>query len=124
IFCFYSHADYSHAKMVFNTATFLVCKEDILTQAEAASNVYEWLYLEGHNTTGIDGKPFKKMTKEARNAALNHLMIDTLGGAIKSVDERIGSMKNQPVNLKTHSDEEIAKLSRRWSLLQKWIRIE
>lgn len=33
-------------------------------------------------------------------------------------------MKNQSVNLKTLSDEEIAKLSRRWSLLQKWIRIE
>ncbi|MEK3822363.1 hypothetical protein MKY20_25080 [Cytobacillus sp. FSL W8-0315] len=124
IFCFYSHADYSHAKMVYNKATFLVCKKDILTLEEATSYVYEWLYLEGHITIGMDGKSFTKMTKEAKNAALKHLMIDTLGGAIKSLDERIGSLKNQSVNLKTLSDEEIAKLSRRWSLLQKWIRIE
>lgn len=64
------------------------------------------------------------MTEEARNAALKHLMIDTLGGAIKSIDEKVESLKKQPVNHKSLSDEEKAKLSRRWYLLQKWIRIE
>lgn len=102
----------------------MVCKKDIATLEEATSYVYEWLYLEGHNTTGIDGKPFTKMTKEARNAALNHLMIDTLGVVFKSMDERVESLKNQPVNLMTLSEEEIDKISRKWSLLQKWIRIE
>lgn len=122
IFCYYDHTDLAHMKAVYNSATFIVCKDSITTQEQANEYVNEWFYLAGTKTMGTDGQPFTKMTKEAFHATLNHLMLDTLQNSLISLDKEIKGLKEDSTVLEELDQSEQERLSKKWLLIQRWIR--
>lgn len=122
IFCYYHHTDLPNVKIVYNHATFIVCQDNITTREQASAYVQEWLYLAGTETIGADGQPFNKMSKEAFDAALNHLMIDTLQSSLGSMDEEFRELKQESSLLASIPTERLDKLSRKWLLLQRYIK--
>lgn len=122
IFCYYDHTDLAHMKAVYNQATFIVCKDGITTQEQANEYVNEWFYLAGTKTMGTDGQPFTKMTKEAFQATLNHLMLDTLQNSLISLDKEIKELKEDSTVLDELDHAEQERLSKKWLLIQRWMR--
>ncbi|OUM93624.1 MAG: hypothetical protein BAA00_06215 [Parageobacillus thermoglucosidasius] len=122
IFCFFGHKDYCHAKSVFNTATFLVCREGIKTLEQARAYVHEWLFLEGK--VGTDGQTFVKMTKEAFRAAVQYLTLDSMVEPLECFDTEIARLRSIADPLDRLNHYELEKLAKRWVLFQRLIRME
>lgn len=87
IFCFFNHKDYPKERVIYNTATFVVCHKDIKTEAEAREFVTNWLYIAGTEAIGTDGLPFPKMVGRSFDAALQYLMLSAIGeGLSKKIE--------------------------------------
>lgn len=78
IFCYFDHDDYENDGLVWNKAVFVVCKEGIQSQEQANEYVSYWLYIEGEEVIGVDGRPYNKMVGRAKDAALQHLLLQTI----------------------------------------------
>ncbi|EWG08607.1 phosphoadenosine phosphosulfate reductase family protein [Cytobacillus firmus] len=87
IFCYFDHDDLVDDGLVWNKAVFVVAREDIRTQKEADEYVAHWLFIDGLEAIGTDGKPFNKMVGKAKDAAIHHLLLDTLYEGIKMKKE-------------------------------------
>lgn len=85
IFFFPDSQEFKDKKLVWNKATFVVCKEGIKTQTEAAEHLYKWL-----------GWHYGSFTKDTFNAAINHLILSALS---EGFTEKKTNLNNGPLSL-------------------------
>lgn len=71
IFFFPGSQEFKDKKLVWNSATFVLCKKGISTQTEADELLYKWL-----------GWHYGSFTKETFDAAINHIILSALSEGI------------------------------------------
>jgi DNA sulfur modification protein DndC len=76
-FFFPAVQDFKEEGVVWNKATFIICKEGINDQLQAAEEIYKWLgWYYGH------------FTEETKKAAINHLILNALSEGITNRKKR------------------------------------
>lgn len=83
IFCYFDHFDDAEQHLKWNKAVFIVCHPDIWTQSEAEFHVNKWLYMDGKEVEGANGKPFEQMVGRSKEAALKHIMISAISDSLE-----------------------------------------
>jgi DNA sulfur modification protein DndC len=86
IFFFPDCQEFKDKKLVWNKATFVVCKEGITTQLDAAEYVYKWL-----------GWAYGSFTEETNAAAINFLILSALSEGFREQNKKLN-----------HADETVA----------------
>lgn len=67
LFCFPSYQEFDNEKLVWNTASFVVCRDDIQSKEEARDIVYDWLGWTD------------KQTETSRNISLRFMFANAIG---------------------------------------------
>ncbi|WP_066297769.1 phosphoadenosine phosphosulfate reductase domain-containing protein [Bacillus sp. FJAT-29937] len=77
LFFFPEAQEFRDKKLVWNKATFVVCKEGIKTQEQAYEYAYKWL-----------GWQYGHFTEETQKAAINHLILSALSEGLTEKQEK------------------------------------
>lgn len=99
IFFFPDSQEFKDKKLVWNKATFVVCKKGIKTQTEAAEHLYKWL-----------GWHYGFFTKDTFNAAINHLILSALSEGFTKKTTKLSKAKIQlePLPVTNSEDGQLA----------------
>lgn len=76
-FFFPNSVEFKNEKLVWNSVTFVVCRNGVTASIEAHAEVFKWL-----------GWQYDHFTEKTKKAALNHLLLSAIGEGIKSKDKR------------------------------------
>jgi len=97
-FFFPASQDFTEEKIVYNSVTFIVCKDGIETSLQAHETIYEWL-----------GWVYGKFTEKTQKIALQHIMLSSIGEGLlnrqkENERKRIASLPKVEVPLVEHDN--------------------
>lgn len=78
LFFFPDCTEFKDMKLVWNSVTFVVCKEGITTKSEAIEHVHQWL-----------GWRYGSFTEETHKAAINYLILSALSEGLTERNQRL-----------------------------------
>ncbi|MCA1064633.1 phosphoadenosine phosphosulfate reductase family protein (plasmid) [Rossellomorea sp. AcN35-11] len=89
IFCYFDYEEHENIRLVNNKLVFIVCEKDIQSQEEAKQKVMNYLFIEGtKESTGTDGEPYQSMQGKSFDAALQHILLDSLKPTINRLSNK------------------------------------
>ncbi|KZE67926.1 hypothetical protein AWM68_17280 [Fictibacillus phosphorivorans] len=100
LFFFPASQEFKDKKMVWNKATFVVCKSGITSKEEAAEYVYKWL-----------GWHYGSFTEETKKAAINHLILSALSEGYSQNNKKLltnATVTFEPLPVSTNDEGQLA----------------
>jgi DNA sulfur modification protein DndC len=98
LFYFPARQEFKDKKLVWNKATFVVCREGISTKMAASEYLFNWL-----------GWTYGHFTKETHKAAINHLILSALSdGFAEQKQKKVNSVSSLEMIELTSDDEQMA----------------
>lgn len=91
LFCFPSYQEYKNEKLVWNKATFVVCRSNIQTEEQATELVWKWLGWKWQGSAD-------NSTEETENIFFRYLFTSSIGEALNKKYKRLEKQKVKQVH--------------------------